>query len=143
MAEGQDTQSGIQLSRIGWVGPLTVLASVIAVLAVRVVAVALLAPDPKFTPLGWAFPIIDTAILTSFSVLVFGGIASAARNPIRTFSTVARVVLVLSFLPAVATANATAWGGSWANSLGLIVMHVAGWAVCVSMLTRLMLRKNW
>jgi hypothetical protein len=142
MAETRDDRSLIQLSKIGWVGPLAVLTSVIAVLVVRLLVVAVLEPDPKFTPLGWAFPIIDTVVFTSFSVLVFGAIASAAANPIRTFTIVARVVLILSFVPAIATAYAIAWGGSWANSFGLIAMHVVAWAVCVAMLTKLTVRKK-
>jgi hypothetical protein len=38
--------SFIQLRKLWWVGPLTVLASTVGVLIVRVIAVALLNPDP-------------------------------------------------------------------------------------------------
>ena len=109
---------------------------------VRVAAVALLQPDPKFTPLGWAFPILDTAILTTGAVLVFGAMASSAAAPIRTFRRTASVVLLLSLVPAVATTFSSAWGGSWVNAMALVIMHVAAWAVCVWMLTTLTIRRR-
>ena len=140
MSDRPDSRSEIDMSRIGWVGPLAIVCSVGAVLVVRVVAVTLLGPDPKFTPLGWAFPILDTAILTTGAVLVFGAIASSAAKPLRTFRRTAIVVLILSLVPAVATAFSSAWGGSWVNAVALAIMHVAAWAVCVSMLTTLTIR---
>jgi len=80
MSDDPDSRSQVDMSRIGWVGPLAIVCSVGAVLVVRVGAVTLLRPDPKFTPLGWAFPILDTAILTTGAVLVFGAIASSAAR---------------------------------------------------------------
>jgi putative effector of murein hydrolase len=50
--------------------------------------------------------------------------------------------MVLSLVPAVATAYATEWGGSWGNSAALVAMHVMAWGVCVAMLTRLTIRKS-
>jgi hypothetical protein len=142
MITTEDSPSAIDLSRIGWVGPLAIVSSVGAVLIVRIIAVAVLRPDPTFTPLGWAFPIVDTAILTTGAVLVFGAMAGAAATPIRTFRRTATVVLVLSLSPPIATAFATSWGGNWANTLALIVMHLVAWAVCVTMLTRLTVRRG-
>jgi hypothetical protein len=139
--EPQDSPAVIEVSKIGWVGPLTIVCSVGAVLVVRIVAVAMLRPDPAFTPLGWAFPIIDTAVLTTGAVLVFGAIASTAATPIRTFRRTAGVIVTLSLLPALATAFSASWGGSWPNSLALVMMHLAAWAVCVRMLTTLTVRR--
>jgi hypothetical protein len=138
----EDSRSAIDLTRLGWVAPLAVMSSIGAVLIVRGVAVALLRPDRSFTPLGWAFPVLDTAILTTAAALVFGAMASAAARPLRTFRRTAAVVLVLSLLPPIAAAFATSWGGNWANSLALIAMHGAAWAVCVKMLTTLTLRRE-
>ena len=119
MGDRPDSRSEIDVSRIGWVGPLAIVCSIAAVLVVRVAAVALLRPDPKFTPLGWVFPILDTAILTTGAVLVFGAMASSAATPIRTFRRTANVVLILSLIPAVATAFSGTWGGSRANAVAL------------------------
>ena len=132
MSDHQDSRLEIEMSRIGWVGPLAIVCSIGAVLAVRAAAVALLQPDPKFTPLGWAFPILDTGILTTGAALVFGAIASSAAAPIRTFRRTATVVLLLS----------RGWGGSWGNAVALAIMHVAAWAVCVWMLTTLTIRRR-
>lgn len=104
MTTPEDSPSAIELSRIGWVGPLAIVSSVGAVLIVRIIAVAVLRPDPTFTPLGWTFPIVDTAILTTGAVLIFGAMAGAAATPIRTFRRTAAVVLVLSLIPPIAAA---------------------------------------
>jgi hypothetical protein len=141
MSDRPDSRSEIEMSRIAWVGPLVIVCSIAAVLAVRVAAVALLQPDPQFTPLGWAFPVLDTAILTTGAVLVFGAMASSAARPIRTFRRTATVVLLLSMVPAVATAFSSAWGGNWGNAVALAIMHVAAWVVCVWMLTTLTIRR--
>ena len=142
MSDRPDSRSEIEISRIGWVGPLAIVCSIGAVLAVRVAAVAMLQPDPKFTPLGWAFPILDTAILTTGAVLVFGAMASSAARPIQMFRRTAAVVLLLSLVPAVATAFSSAWGGNWFNAVALATMHIAAWAVCVWMLTTLTIRRR-
>jgi inorganic pyrophosphatase len=127
----------VDVSRLAWAGPLTLLTCVLAVLAVRGVAVLTLKPAPQFTPLGWAVPAIDTAVLVVFAILVFGAISSTATNPIRTFQRVALVVLVLSLLPPLATTQASEWGGNWPNAIALMLMHVTAWAVCVTMLPKL------
>lgn len=142
MTTPEDSPSAIELSRIGWVGPLAIVSSVGAVLIVRIIAVAVLRPDPTFTPLGWTFPIVDTAILTTGAVLIFGAMAGAAATPIRTFRRTAAVVLVLSLIPPIAAAFGRSWGGNWANTFALVLMHLAAWAVCVTMLTRLTVRRE-
>jgi hypothetical protein len=142
MGERPDSRLEIDVSRLGWVGPLAIVCSIAAVLVVRTAAAWLLRPDPKFTPLGWAFPILDTAITTTGAVLVFGAMASSAATPIKTFRRTATIVLILSLVPAGATAFSRAWGGSWVNAAALATMHVAAWAVCVSMLTILTLRRR-
>src|SRR5215471_5556567 len=132
----------IEIGRLARAGPVTLLASVLAVLVVRVVAVLILQPAPQFTPLGWAAPTLDTTILVSFGILVFGAISSTATNPIRTFRRVAFGVLILSLFPALATINSRQWGGNWPNAIALMLMHVAAWAVCVTMLPRLTMARD-
>src|SRR5262249_34467720 len=129
----EDSLPRIEIERLAWAGPVTLLASVLAVLAVRVVAVLLVEPAPQFAPLGWLAPTFDTTILVSFGILVFGAISSTATNPIRTFRRVALGVLILSLFPALATVNSRQWGGNWPNAIALILMHIAAWAVCVTL----------
>ena len=53
----------IDLRRVWWLGPLTVLASVAAVLAVRVVAFALLDLSAEFPPLTVGGLVLFTTVL--------------------------------------------------------------------------------
>lgn len=81
MSDRSDSRSEIDLSRIAWVGPFAIVCSIGAVLVVRAAAVALLRPDPKFTPLGWVFPTLDTAILTTARFVLYDNGAFALQYP--------------------------------------------------------------
>jgi hypothetical protein len=133
-----DVSSRFQLTRLFWVGPLTVLASVVAVLLARLVAVALVSPPPAFTPLGWDSCAVLTAMLVTSAVLIFVLVARLASNPIRTFQIVAVVALLLSFWPDVLIARSNMPGANWPDAFALMALHVVAWAVCVAMLTKLM-----
>jgi hypothetical protein len=129
--------SFVILSRVLWAGPLTVLASVAAVLFVRVLAVALVHPARTFGPLLLPPPIIDTVILVTAAVIVFSFVATTSRNPVRTFRLVAAVALLISFVPDILLAVSHSYGGGWPEALALMVMHVVAWAVTVTLLIRL------
>ena len=124
------------MSRLVWVGPLTIVASIAAVLIVRILAVVVLQPDPSYLPLGWFFPVLDTAILVTLAVLVFGAMARALTRPIRAFRITSVVVLLFSFLPVLAIIQEPK-GGGWPEASALMTMHIAAWAVTVTMLTKL------
>ena len=128
----------VVISRLIWAGPLTVLASLVAVLVVRVVAVAMLQPAASFQPLWWPPPIIDTVLLVSAAVFVFSFVATTASNPIRTFRFIAVIVLLFSFLPDVLLAVRHSFGGGWPEASALMLMHVVASAVTVTMLSGLM-----
>jgi len=131
------TTSSVQLRKIWYIGPLTVLASILGVLIVRLVAVAILQPNPTPISLGWRMPIVFTFVLCAGAVLVFALVARFAKNPIRTYQIIAFIVLVLSFFPDVGFANSPMPGANWPNAIALMIMHVAAWAITVSMLSRL------
>ena len=137
-----NTNSPVQLRRLLWVGPLTVLASVIGVLIVRMIAVAVLQPNPQPISLGWGAPIMFTVVLVAGAVLVFALVARFARNPIRTYQIIALIVLLLSFLPDAAYAQSPIPGASWPVAIALMIMHVVAWAICVSMLVKLSVAEN-
>jgi hypothetical protein len=134
-----------------WVGPLTVFASIAAVLLVRFTAVAVLHPEPTFLLLTVKPAVIDTTILVSLAVFVFHRIVSgrklhgmlvglAGRNfytldPLSAYKLVAGRALLLSFVPDIAVAFSL--GAKWPYALALAAMHVAAWAVSVPMLTKL------
>src|SRR6266851_5312022 len=75
----------IRLRRLWWVGPLTVTAAIVAVLAVRAGAGVVLTVSPDFKPFLWGAVIVFTAVLVTVAVLVFAVVARFAGNPVRTY----------------------------------------------------------
>jgi hypothetical protein len=128
------------LRRLSWVGPLTVLASIAAVLVTRSIVVALVRPVPGFLPLTIIPAVVDTAILVTWAVLVFAAVLKYASSPVHTYKVISRFVLLVSFLPDIALAKFRTLGATWPYAFGLMAMHVAAWAVCVTMLTKLVRR---
>ena len=129
----------VQLRRLLWVGPLTVLVSILGVLIVRVVAVAILQPDPIPLSLGWVIPIISTIVFVIGAVLVFALVSRYAANPIRTYQVIAFVVLILTFVPDVIFVQVHFLNSTWPITIALMVMHVVVWGICVGMLSKLSL----
>lgn len=127
----------IQLRRLFWVGPLTVLASIVGVLVVRILAVLILRPTNPPPSLGWVFPTIFTLVLVTGGVLVFAVVARFAKNPIRTYHIIAFVFLLISFLPDVGFAHSTMPGANWPTAIALMIMHITAWAITVTTLPRL------
>ena len=134
--------SPVQLRRLLWVGPLAVIASILGVLVVRVIAVAVLQPDPLPMSLTWVTPTIFTAVLVTGAVLVFALVARFSKNPIRTYQIIALVALLLSFLPDIGYAGSRMPGANWPTAIALMMMHVVAWAICVSISTRLSLGES-
>jgi len=96
--------------------------------------------------------IIDTAVFVTLAVLVFrrmvsGGdlprmlIGLAGRrfltldDPIPAYRLLAARALLVSFIPDIAVALSPR--AKWPYAFALAAMHVAAWAVCVPMLTKL------
>ena len=131
--------SKVTLSRLWWAGPLTILASIAGGLIVRVIAVAILQPNPTPMSLGWVLPPLFTFILVTGAVLVFVLVARFAKNPIRTYQTIAFIFLLISLVPDIGFARSTMPGASWPTAIALMIMHVMAWAICVVMLPKLSL----
>jgi len=129
--------SSIQLKKLWWVGPLTVLAAIIGVLIVR--AIAMLILQPPYAP-GLAMimlPIMLTLILCTGAVIVYALVGRFAKNPIRTYIIISSVFLVISFLPDIAVASAPFPGAGWAYAITLMIMHVVAGFITVYMLIKL------
>jgi len=120
---------------------LTIAAAVVAVLAVREVAVRVLHPDPAFTPLTPGSPIVGTIVCTMIAIYVFVGLVSYP-NPVRTWRRVAAVVLILSFVPNVLLAISHIMGAGWPEAFALMTMHVVVWAICITLLPSLAITKH-
>jgi Family of unknown function (DUF6069) len=129
--------SSIQLKKLWWAGPLTVLASIIGVLIVRRVAIAIL--HPPYAP-GLAMimiPIVLTVILCTTAVLVFALVGRFAKNPVRAYIIISSIFLVISFLPDIAAVSASMPGAGWPYSITLMIMHVVAGFITVYMLIKL------
>jgi hypothetical protein len=122
--------------RLLWAGPVTVAASVAAVVIVQRIALRMI-ESPRGSPLTGNEPAIFTAVLVSAAVVVFLGVLSEASNPARTFHRIAFAALILSLLPDMALGLSSVTWASWPLALTFMMMHVVAWAVTVTMLTRL------
>lgn len=127
----------IQLRRLFWAGPLTVLASIVGVLIVRILTVLILRPTNPPPSLEWAAPTIFTLVLVTGGVLVYAVVARFAKNPMRTYHIIAFVFLLISFLPDVGFARSSMPGANWPTAIALMIMHIVAWATTVTMLPRL------
>jgi hypothetical protein len=128
--------------RVLWgAAALTIAAAVVAVLAVREVAVRVLHPDPAFTPLSLGAPIVGTVVCTMMAIYVFVGMVSYP-NPVCTWRRVATVVLILSFAPNIILAISHIMGEGWPEACALMTMHVVVWAICVTLLPSLAITKH-
>ena len=132
-----DTRGGVDLRRLYWLGPATVVVSVLAVAIVHIVAVLLLSPPPDFLRQNYGVPALFTVVLVTAAVLVFAIVCRFSRAPLRTYQRIALLALFLSFLPDIPIGMGKAPGGTWPLAIVFMVMHVAAWAVTVQMLTRL------
>jgi len=132
------TRSVINLWRLFWVGPATVVVAVLAVEVVRRLGLILVEPIPpafRF-PMQSAEPLVLTAIFVTAAVIAFAVVADISAHPVYAYRRLAMGVLVVSFVPNVAAA-VIGEQGSWRPALALAVMHVAAWAVTVPMVTGL------
>jgi len=129
--------NSVELRKLWWVGPLTVLAAIVGVLIVRAIARMIL--QPPYAP-GLEMimiPIILTLVLCTAAVLVFALVGPYAKNPVRTYIIISFVFLIISFLPDIAAASMRMPGAGWPYSITLMIMHVVAGVITVLMLTRL------
>jgi hypothetical protein len=122
--------------RMLWLAPLTIACSLIAVLAVREVAIRVVHPAPGFAPLTPAPPIMDTILGCLGAILAFARMVDSP-DEVRSYRRVAAGVLVLSFIPDVLLATSHDMGGGWPEAFFLMIMHVVVWAICVTFLPAL------
>jgi hypothetical protein len=129
----------VRLTRLAWVGPLSVATAVLAVLTIQAIAIRALSPLPRFSQatLSSSEPAILTAVLVSAAVAVFALCARWTEDPLRKYRQIAFATLLVSFLPNGAVGLLMRPAVDWPSMLALMTMHVAAWAVTVSMLTRL------
>ena len=129
--------SSVQLKKLWWAGPLTVLAAVVGVLFVRVIAREIL--NPPYAP-GLEMimiPIVLTVFLCTGAVAVFALVGRFNKNPVRTYVIIASVFLLISFLPDFGVVSMPMAGAGWPYAITLMIMHVVAGVITVSMLVKL------
>jgi hypothetical protein len=121
---------------------LTVVTSVLAVFLIRTVAVTILKPAVAFLPLSMETPLFDTVILSAAAVFVFLAKCRYALESVPEYRALAWKALAVSLLPDVALAILHWFGGGWPEAFALMAVHVAVWAICVTMLPCLVATKS-
>lgn len=122
----------VALGRLWWAGPLVIAAAIAATTVIRLVAVAVLQPDPAFMPLTPMNPIVLTFVGVLAAVIVFAVVARFARRPITAFKRIALIALIVSLVPdLLMLATGFNPGTTLANVLVLMLMHVVAWAISV------------
>ena len=124
--------------RLLWVGPLAIVASVIANQIVRLIAVSLFDISPEFMPLQVGPPLMFTIMGVLGAVIVYAIIGRISRRPIRLFRVIALVVLALSFIPDIGLLTTGMIPGTTPVAVAsLATMHIVAGAITIWMLTTL------
>lgn len=129
--------SSVQLKKLWWVGPMTILAAVVGVLIVRAIARAVM--NPPYAP-GLEMimiPIVLTVFLCTGAVVVFALVGRFNKNPVRTYIIISTVFLLISFLPDFGVVSMPMPGAGWPYAITLMIMHVVAGVITVSMLVKL------
>ncbi len=131
-----DQPERIASGRLLKVGALAIVASVVANLIIRIIAVSVLGIGNGFPPLSWGPPIVFTIMGVLGAIIVFAIIARFSKRPLRLFRIIALVVLVLSLLPDLGLLSANAMPGTSLGSvLTLMLMHITAGAMTIWLLT--------
>jgi uncharacterized protein DUF6069 len=125
-------EDDFEVSRIYWLGPLTICSAIAAVLATRWAGLKLVTVPRRFDPLGLGPTVVDTFVLVTIAAFVFTTVAASPHeHPRRRYRVIAFICLLVSFVPDVLMTAA------WPLKSLLMAEHVAAWLVTVEFLTRL------
>jgi hypothetical protein len=124
-------EADFEVSRIYWLGPLTIMASIAGVLATRWVGLRFVTLPRRFDPLGVGPTVVDTFVLVTIAIFVFANVAASRENPRRRYRLIAFMCLLVSFVPDLLM------DGAWPLKTLLMAEHVVAWFVTVELLTRL------
>ncbi len=127
----------VALRRLIWVGPLTILVTVIANLIIRTIAVSLFGVPETFQYLQAPIIIGSTIVFVLLALLAFVLVSRFAQRPIRFYRLLACVALCISFLsPVMALVGLfPAPGMTIAIFWTMIALHLVSAIIVVSLLT--------
>ncbi len=129
----------VALRKLLWVGPLTVVLTIIANLVIRTIAVSFFGIPETFQYLQPSYIIGSTIVFVLLALLVFVLVNRFARHPIHFYRILAFVVLCVSFLsPVMALIGLIPAAGMNLSILWtMIVMHCVSAVIVVGLLTTL------
>ncbi len=129
----------VALRKLIWVGPLTIVSSVIANLIIRSIAVSSFGVPETFQYVQAPYVIGSTILFVLVALLVFVLVNRFARRPIQFYRLLAFVVLCISFLsPVMALVGLfPAPGMTLSIFWTMIVMHIVSAIIVVGLFTTL------
>ncbi len=129
----------VALRKLIWVGPLTIVATAIANLIIRTIAISIFGVPETFQYLQAPYVIGSTIIFLLVALLAFALVNRFARRPIQFYRLLAFVVLCISFLsPVMALVGLfPAPGMTLSIFWTMIVMHTVSAIIVVGLLTTL------
>ncbi len=129
----------VALRKLIWVGPLTIVSTVIVNLIIRSIAVSIFGVPETFHYLQAPYVIGSTIVFVLVALLAFVLVNRFARRPIRFYRILAFVVLCISFLsPVMALVGLfPAPGMTLSIFWTMIVMHLVSAIIVVGLLTTL------
>ena len=129
----------IALRKLVWVGPLTIVSTVIVNLIVRSIAVSIFGVPEAFYYFQVPLVIGSTIVFLLLALLAFVLVSRFARRPIRFYRLLALVALCISFLtPVMALAGLLpAPGMTLTIFWTMIVMHIVSAIIVIGLFTTL------
>lgn len=131
----------LPLSRVLLAGLVAIVGSVVANLLIYWLGVMLVQPNPDFQPLATPIPtILFTTVFLVLATAVYAAINAFTRNPVRVWTIVAWIALIVGLIPdilmIVDPASFPMGTPTVASALLLIVMHLAAFAITMWAFTK-------
>ena len=128
----------ITWKRLWRVGLLTIVASLVSNLILRMIGISIFHISSTFAPLGIGPVVFWSVVMAIGAVLVFALVGRFSQNPISLFIVIAFTVYILTFYPdyLVLFANPPVFRGTTFYAIGtLLSMHVIEAIICICILT--------
>ena len=131
----------LPLSRVLLAGLVAIAGSVVANLLIYWLGVMLVQPNPDFQPLATPIPtILFTTVFLVLATAVYAAINAFTRNPVRVWTIVAWIALIVGLIPdilmIVDPASFPMGTPTVTSALLLIVMHLVAFAITMWAFTK-------
>lgn len=127
----------VQWGRVALAGLAAILAALVVNVLIYFIGQAFVAYNPEFLPLAnVGAPVTFTVFFTAAAALVYALVLRFARNPVRTYTIIAVVALVVTLIPDFAY-TPTVPGSSAGQTAILVLMHLIPAPIIIYLLTTL------